>query len=495
MTTSLAAALIAVTLMTVSAAALAGPPKQGITVGMVLEPPHLDPTAGAAAAIREVTYANIFEGLTRIDAKGEVQPALAESWTISPDGVIYTFNLIGGVKFHDGTPFDCSVVKFSYERAMAPESVNAQKGLFEPIAKTDCADTHTAVVTLKRPSAQFLFGMGWGDAVMVSPASAANNKTHPVGTGPFRFKEWVPGDRVELVRNPDYWGAQPKLASVTFKFISDPSAATASVLAGDVDAFPSFPAPEAVDRFKSDPRFAVHIGTTEGKVILALNEARKPFDDVRVRHALAYAIDRQAVIDGAQSGFGAPIGSHYVPTDPGYVDLTGTYAYNPDKARALLAEAGVQPGTTVTIDLPPRTYARRGGEVIGAMLERVGLKVKLVPIEWAQWLDQVFARADYDATIVAHTEPRDLDIYARDKYYFNYDSPQYKALYGNYLTSTDPKLQTDLIAQLQRKLSEDEPNVFLFAFAQIGVWNAKLRGLWENNPVPANDMTGVSWSQ
>jgi peptide/nickel transport system substrate-binding protein len=495
MSPSFAAALTAVTLLTASVAAMAGQPKEGITVGMVLEPPHLDPTAGAAAAIREVTYANIFEGLTRIDAKGEVQPALAESWTISPDGLIYTFKLISGVKFHDDTPFDCSIVKFSYERATAPDSVNAQKGLFEPIAKTDCPDGHTAVVTLKRPSAQFLFSMGWGDAVMVAPGSAANNKTHPVGTGPFRFKEWVQGDRVELVRNADYWGAQPKLASVTFKFISDPSAAVAAVLAGDVDAFPSFPAPEAVDRFRSDPQFAVHIGTTEGKTILALNNARKPFDDVRVRRALAYAIDRQAVIDGAESGYGVPIGSHYVPTDPGYVDLTGAYAYNPDKAKALLAEAGVPPGTTVTIALPPPTYARRGGEVVGAMLERVGLKVKLVPIEWAQWLDQVFARADFDATIVAHTEPRDLDIYARDRYYFNYAGPEYKALYEKYLTSTDPKLQADLIVQLQKKLSEDEPNVFLFALAKVGVWNAKLRGLWENDPVPANDMTGVSWSQ
>ncbi len=132
------------------------------------------------------------------------------------------------------------------------------------------------------------------------------------------------------------------------------------------------------------------IGTTEGKTILALNNARKPFDDIRVRRALAYAIDRKALIDGAQSGYGKPIGSHYVPTDPGYVDLTGVYPYDPAKAKALLAEAGVKPGTEITIMLPPPTYARRGGEVIAAMLEQVGIKAKLVPIEWAQWLDQVF---------------------------------------------------------------------------------------------------------
>ena len=495
MTRLLAVALAGTLLAGLGTVGAIAQPKSTLTVGMVLEPPGLDPTAGAASAIREITYANLYEGLTRIDRKGEVQPSLAESWTISPDGLTYTFKLISGVKFHDGAPFDCSVVKFSYDRAAAPDSVNAQKQLFEPIASTECPDSQTAVVKLKRPTALFLFDMGWGDAVMVSPKSAATNKTHPVGTGPFRFKQWVQGDHVELERNPDYWGSRPKLSAVTFKFISDPSAATAAVLAGDIDAFPLFPAPEAIDQFKNDKRFAVQVGTTEGKTIMALNNARKPFSDVRFRRALIYAIDRKALIDGAQSGFGAPIGSHYVPTDPGYVDLTGAYPYDPAKAKALLAEAGVKPGFTMTIQLPPPTYARRGGEVIAAMLEQVGIKAKLQPIEWAQWLDQVFTRTDYDATIISHTEARDLDIYARDKYYFNYVNPDYKALYKKFVETTDAKAQTDLVGQLQKKLADDEPNVFLFALAKVGVANAKLRGLWENDPVPANDVTGVSWAE
>ncbi len=467
--------------------------KDTLTLGMVLEPPVLDPTAGAASAIREVTYANIYEGLTRINSKGEVRPDLAESWTISPDGLTYTFKLVGGVKFHDGTPFDCSIVKFSYGRAMAPDSVNAQKQLFEPIDSVKCPDSFTAVVKLKRPTALFLFDMGWGDAVMVSPKSAATNKTDPVGTGPFKFKEWVKGDHVTLVRNPDYWGAQPPLKSVTFKFIADPSAATAAMLAGDIDAFPLFPAPEAIDQFKADARFHVNIGTTEGKTIVALNNAKKPFDDIRVRRALTYAIDRKALIDAAQSGYGKPIGSHYVPTDPGYIDLTGVYPYDPAKAKALLAEAGVKPGFTITLTLPPPPYARRGGEVIADMWGKVGIKTRLVPIEWAQWLDQVFKRTDYDATIISHTEARDLDIYARDKYYFNYHSPAYKALYQKFVEAVDPKAQLALVGDLQKKLAEDEPNVFLFALAAVGVWNAKLHGLWENQPIPANDVTHVSW--
>ena len=488
-TTAMLACLVA------SVAQAATQARDTLVVGMQLEPPNLDPTAGAASAIREVTYGNVFEGLTRIDAGGEVRPALASSWTVSPDGLTYRFNLVAGARFHDGAAFDCSVVKFSYDRASAPDSVNAQKGLFEPIARTECPDPATAVVTLKRPSALFLFDMGWGDAVMVSPASAAGNKTHPVGTGPFRFRRWVPGDRVELERNPAYWGTAPRLAAVTFKFVADPAAATAAMLAGDIDAFPNFPAPEALDQFRADPRFAVHVGTTEGKTILALNNARKLFSDIRVRRALATAIDRAALVEAAQSGFGAVIGSHYVPTDPGYVDLTAAYPYDPARARAALAEAGVAPGTSITITLPPPSYARKGGEIIAAMLEQAGLTVRLVPIEWAQWIDRVFLHSDFDATIISHTEARDLDIYARDKYYFNYDSAEYKALYAKYLETPDPAAQLDLLGQLQRKLSVDEPNVFLFALAKIGVWNAKLRGLWVNDPIPANVVGAVYWAE
>lgn len=483
--------------MTLGAALLLASPAQAkdtLTLGMVLEPPTLDPSSGAAAAIREVTYQNIFQGLTRIDHDGRVQPSLAKSWTVSPDGLVYTFALQPGVKFHNGKPFDCGIVQFSYGRAMAPDSVNAQKHLFEPIAKVECPDPATARVTLNRPDADFLFSMGWGDAVMVEPSSAAGNATHPVGTGPFRFVRWVRGDRVELQRNQDYWGTPAALSAVTFRFIPDPAAATAAILAGDLDAYPNFPAPEALDQVRKSGRYAVRIGATEGKTIIALNEARPPFGDVRVRRALAHAIDRTAFVQGVESGYGAVIGSHYVPTDPGYVDLTGKYPYDPERARALLKEAGAA-NLRFRLMLPPPPYARTGGEVVAAMLEQVGIHVDLVPIEWAQWIDQVFLRADYDATIISHVEPRDLDIYARPKYYFNYHDADYNALYARYLAATDPAQQLALLGDLQRKLADDEANVFIFALPQVGVWDAKLTGYWENQPVPANDVTAVRWEK
>ena len=469
--------------------------RSDLVMGMVLEPPHLDPTAGAAAAIDEVVYANVFEGLTRIDSSGTVQPALAESWEVSADSLTYTFKLRSGVAFHDGSTLEAADVVFSFERARAEDSVNAQKALFEPIDSVAAPDASTVVITLKRPTGGFLFNLGWGDAVIVAPESAEGNKAKPVGTGPFRFQRWVQGDRVELARNAEYWGEAVKLERATFKFIPDAAAAVAAMLAGDVDAFANFPAPESLGQFEADPRFKVVIGSTEGETILTMNNGKGPLDDVRVRRAVAHALDRKAIVDGAMFGYGTPIGSHFAPHHPAYVDLTGRYPYDPDKARSLLAEAGLAEGFEATIKLPPPTYARRGGEIIAAQLAEVGIKLEIIPVEWAQWLEQVFKGRDYDLTIVSHTEPMDINIYARDDYYFDYQSDAFKGIMGKLDEAVEEDARYKLMAEAQRQIAEDSVNGFLFQLAKHGVWNAKLQGLWANSPVQANDLTAVSWSE
>ncbi len=469
--------------------------KTDLVMGMVLEPPHLDPTAGAAAAIDEVVYANVFEGLTRIDRDGAVQPALAKSWTVSDDGLTYSFTLHEGVSFHDGSSLEASDVVFSLDRARAENSVNAQKALFEPIESVAAPDAATVVVTLKRPTGHFLFNLGWGDAVVVAPESADGNKAKPVGTGPFKFDRWVQGDRVELVRNPDYWDDAVNLESATFKFIPDPAAAVAAMLAGDADAFANFPAPESLGQFEADPRFKVVIGSTEGETILTMNNGKAPFSDLKVRRAVAHALDRKAIIDGAMFGYGTPIGSHFAPHHPAYVDLTDRYPFDPEKAKALLAEAGLADGFKATIKLPPPTYARRGGEIIAAQLAKVGIELEIIPVEWAQWLEQVFRGKDYDLTIVSHTEPMDIGIYGRDDYYFDYQSEAFKTTLAKLDAAVEEGERYKLMAEAQRQIAEDSVNGFLFQLAKHGVWNAKLQGLWANSPVQANDLTEVSWSE
>lgn len=463
-----------------------------ITIGMVLEPPNLDPTGGAAAAIDEVVYANVFEGLTRFGSDGAVNPGLAESWVISEDGMTYTFKLRSGVMFHDGTAMDAEDVKFSLDRARAEDSTNAQKPLFAAILEVTVVDATTVQVDLSAPTGAFLFNMAWGDAVIVAPESADTLATNPIGTGPFKFAEWVQGDRVELVANPGYWGQAPALTEATFKFISDPTAAFASMMAGDVDAFPNFPAPETLRQLEADPRFSVIVGSTEGETILSTNNAN--VTDVRVRKAIAHAINRQDIIDGAMFGYGTPIGTHFAPHNPDYLDLTGNSAYDPDMARALLAEAGAT-DLTLRLALPPPSYARRGGEIIAAQLREVGITTEISNVEWAQWIEQVFTGKDFDLTIVSHTEPADIGIYARPDYYFQYDNPAFQELNSTLEVTSDPAMRSDLMAKMQTMISEDYVNGYLFQLAKTGVANANIEGLWENSPTQANDLTAVLWTQ
>lgn len=481
-----AAALIAL-------AATGAQAQTAISLGMVLEPPGLDPTAGAAAAIREVTYANIFEGLTRFGPDGAVLPALARSWEISADGTVYTFTLAEGVTFHDGTPMTAADVVFTLDRARAEESTNAQKQLFAGIASVEAVDDLTVKVTLSRPDGAFLFNMAWGDAVILSPGSVETNATNPVGTGPFRFVRWVQGDRIELERNPAYWGEPVALERATFRFISDPSAAFAAMMAGDVDAFPNFPAPETLAQFEADPRFSVIVGSTEGETIIAMNHRNPALADARVRQAIAHAVNRQDIIDGAMFGYGTPIGTHFAPHHPFYVDLTDLSPHDPEAARALLAEAGAE-GLSLRLALPPPTYARRGGEIVAAQLREVGIETEISNVEWAQWLEQVFRGHDFDLTIISHTEPMDIGIYARPEYYFGFDSAAFQALMGEITATADPAAREDLYQQAQRYLAENFVNAFLFQLPKSGVANARIEGLWANSPVPANDLTAVRWT-
>ena len=465
-----------------------------VKIGLVLEPPSLDPTAEAAAAVDEVVYANVFEGLTRFAPDGSTIPGLAESWEISEDGLIYTFHLHDGVTFHDGTTMDAEDVKFSLERINAEGSLNAQKALYADIASVEVVDPLIVKVTLSKPNGSFIYNLAWGDAVIVAPESADGNKTNPIGTGPFKFSDRVEGDHIDLVRNPDYWGNPVALESATFRFIADPTAAFAALQAGDVDAFPNFPAPETVAQFENDPRFRVVIGATEGETILAMNNGKAPLDNIKVREAIAHAIDRQAIIDGAMFGYGTPIGTFMSPANPDYIDLTAQSNYDPEKSKALLAEVGWDPNTVLSLKLPPvEGYARRGGEIIAQQLAAVGIKTETTNLEWAQWLSEVFTHKNYDLTIVSHTEPNDIAIFARDDYYFNYHSDAFKQIIEELNATADPAKRSELLKAAQKQLADDYVVGFLFELAKVGVENAKLRGMWENAPTQATDLTGVSW--
>jgi peptide/nickel transport system substrate-binding protein len=467
--------------------------KDAVVLAMTLEPPGLDPTAGAASAIAEIVQYNIFETLTKINADGSVSPLLAESWEVSPDLRTYTFKLRRGVKFQNGEPFNAAAVKFSFERAGGEKSTNKDKRTFASMESVAAIDENTVVIINKELDPDFLFLMGQATAIIVEPKSVDSNATKPVGTGPYKLEAWAKGSSVTLSKWDGYRNAAAiKIKKATFRFIADPAAQTAALLAGDVDAFPRVTS-RSLSQFKSNPKYQVITSGSRAKTILAINNKKKPLDDVRVRRAIAAAIDRKAVIDGAADGFGAPIGSHYVPGAIGYVDVTGVNPFNIEKSKALLKEAGITTPLELTITLPPPPYARQGGEVIAAQLAKVGIVAKLQNVEWAQWLSGTYGNKNYDLTIISHVEPFDLGNFAKPGYYWNYESAKFNDLYNKYKTSPRQADRVKLVGDIQRLLAEDSVHAFLYQPQWITIANKNIKGLWKDFPVFINDLSALSW--
>ncbi len=482
-------------LMAIPLAAGADTPVRGgsMVVCQPAEPPGLDPTSNTAAAIDRVVYANIYEGLVKVNRKGEFVPGLSTGWDLSADGKVYTFHLRKGVKFHNGEVFSAEVAKWNLERAMGEKTVNAHPEFFRGITKIETPDADTLVLTLKDVDALFIAHMAEGDAVMLPMKGYEDAKSNPVGTGPFKFVKWVRGDSVTMARFDGYWNpALPYLDKVVFKFIGDASAQLAALKAGDIDVISSIAAPESAMTLSKDNRFKVTFGTSTSEVIMSTNNKVKPFDNKKVRQAMAYAIDRQTVVDLVMFGYGTPIGSHWSPGTPYYKDLTGKFAYNPEKAKALLKEAGYPDGFSATIKLPAiYSYSKRAGEVIADMLGKVGIKLKVEIVEWGQWIERIFKKKEFELTMIGHAEAWDIGIYAKPDYYFQYDSKEFQDTYAKALKAATEEQKAALFGKCQEIIADDAVNGYLFSAPALRAMKADVMGFWKNAPTIALDMTEV----
>ena len=461
--------------------------KSSIVVGVTQEPTTLDVTAQATAAIAEDLRDNVYEGLVRTDPTGKVVPQLARSWDVSSDGRVYTFHLVAA-RFHDGSPLTAADVEFSYERARDPATVpaNPHRDYWAPVQGVDVVDDHTVKVTLKQFSDSFLFHMAQGSAAIVARSThlattsppATNLATAPVGTGPFKFQSWNRGDSMTLVRNDDYWGPRAPLQKVVFKYITDPNAMNNALLAGDIDVISGVTGPEQLGSFSSNSGFRVLEGKPGGKILVAMNNAAGPTKDLRVRQAISYAIDRKAFIDGIEQGHAVPIGSHAVPNDsePYYVDLTGVYKQDKQKARQLLAAGGYANGLTLRVSLIPFAYARRGGDILASQLQDVGIRLQVDDVEFPLWLDQVFTKHNFDLTIINHVEPRDIGNYGNPAYYWGYGNPSVAALLQQADAEQNATRRNDLYAQVQRQITADAVNAWLMSPNSLAVTRSNLHG-------------------
>jgi peptide/nickel transport system substrate-binding protein len=494
-TAALVVVLAALLATAVAPVATPAQPPRALIVQSQTEPPGLDMTATPATATSGVIFYNVQEALVKVDRHGKLVPWLAERWHTA-DNRNYTFFLKKGVHFHNGRELKAADVKYAFERALNPETKHPYAKDYEAIGDIIVKDDYTVTFALKSVNASFLQNIARAGSVIYPREAVETMKSHPIGTGPFRFDQWVRGDRIVLTANPDYHvKGLPKLDRVTYRFITDPNAVLAALKAGDVDVSLFGLGPEHVQDVQKDPRLSVLVGDTTNDVILAMNNSRKPYTDVRVRRAMTYGINKSDVLKGAMFGMGKILGTNVDPLNPYYVDMSKAMPYDPAKAKQLLAEAGYPNGFDTVLKVAPQYYYTvRSGEIIAENLKKIGVNVKIEQIEWGQWLSRVFREADYDLTIIGHAEAWDIKNYANPKYYFRYDSARFQELFAKSEVTVDDRARRDLYVQMQKLMVEDAPVVWLFMHPRLAVAKKGVQGLWKDLPASAADLSEVAWA-
>jgi peptide/nickel transport system substrate-binding protein len=479
---------------TTTTAAAGSTGRTSLVIGTVLAPPTLDITTGSGAAIPAALLNNVYETLIKATGPEQYAPALAKAWKVSDDGLTYTFTLQTGVTFHNGEAFSSKDVKFSFDNAQANITAGKAPAIvsqtFAPVASVAAPDANSIVITLKQRSRDFIYNLSQTGGVVINEKALPEVATHPVGTGPFQFDSYVTNASLKLKRYDGYWGTKPALQTVEWRYISDPKALSDSIKSpSGVDIIDNL-TPDLFKAFEGDANFTTQNIVTNGETILAINNSRAPLNDVRVRQAISYAIDKKAVNDIAESGFGKIIGSHASPNDPWYEDLSNTYAFDPAKAKDLLQQAGVS-GLKLTIQVPPVPYATAAAPIIQQELGDVGISVELKSIEFPLWIDQVFTKADYDLTIISHVEARDVGLYGNPKYYWRYDSAQVQDLLKQADAAPTADASNALYKQVLEQINKDAVNDWLFELPGLTVVKKGITGFPTAAFSLSYDVTGV----
>ena len=461
-----------------------------LVVGATLEPPTMNPSASPAASIPQVLLYNVYETLVEMNAEGKLMPLLAQEWNVSPNRLVYTFRLNPAAHFASGKPVTAQAVVTSFNRNKTEPGIQAP--LVEQMAvvkSTEAVDDHTVKVTLSHPSNLWLYDISSTAGIIYDPDGLATLDTTPAGSGPFVLQSWNKGQSVVLAANPSYWGTPPRLDTVTFRYL-DANAMNAAMLAGDLDVISNLQAPDALDQFSDTSRYTVIEGTTTGEVVLALNNARAAFKDVRVRRAISMAIDKKALLNTVWNGKGTLIGSMAVPTDPWYEDLTSINSYDPANAKKLLAEAKAT-NLSLKLRVPTTAYATKSAQFVESALREVGVKVTVEELDFATWLNDVHNGGNYDMSIVAHVEARDLRRFTDSSYYFHYNNPEYNKQF-----EAADEAPVDQMVPLMRKavrtLANDAAAVWLFALPNLVITKNTVSGVPQNAATLSFDVTTIS---
>ena len=487
MRTRMKAALVAVLALAIAAPAVAlgfarshqsRAASGTLVIGSNVAPPTLDLTANPAAAIDEVLDYNVYQHLAQLTPNGGIAPTLATRWTVTNHGRTYTFFIRKGVRFSNGDPLTPADVVFSFKRVIAPKSTYPYKTLMADI-KSVRAVGSKVVVTLKNRDWSFIYNMAaYSNGVILDPKAVKQIAKQPVGTGPFMFKSEVPNYSVQLVRNPNSWVPATNVTGITFRYFSNANSANSALESGQIQVIDNALNPNDIGTFKNTSKYKIIHGPTNGKVQVTINNSSGPLSNVLVRRAITYATNRKAIIKAAQGGYGIPLGSGTVPGDPWYIDEAGKYPYDPAKAKQLLKQAGYPNGFSLTLTLPPYSYATTSGTLVAAELNAVGIKTTIKDIQWPLWISQVFTNHSFDLTIVDHVEARDIANYANGKYYWQYaGSDSVAKLLAAANAAPTQAASNATYKAIVRKITADAVNDWLYVPEAVTIAQRGVNGL------------------
>ena len=487
--------LALVTALTLAACTRPTPPDvdagRELNVGATAEPDGLDPITVSGAGTSFVLLYNVYETLVKIDSEGAIRPLLATDWTISDDRLTYTFTLESRARFASGAPVNADAVVKSFDRARGEGATDQIRAQWAAVESVEATGDHTVEVKLSTPSNMWLYNITGPAGLISDPTATGDLNATPAGSGPYKFKRWDQGSLVQLEANSGYWGTPARFSPVNFRFYTDPNTMTTSMLSGQLDIISNLTTPQAIDQFSDTSKYTVHEGATQGEVVLGFNNATPALADLLVRQAINHAIDREALVESAWGGKGQLIGSMVSPTDPWYEDLSQAYPFDQAKAKQLLSEAGKASGLTLRLRVPNLPYATASARVISAQLAEVGITAKVEELEFPTWLDQVYAKHDYDMTIVAHVEPRDIVAFGVEGNYWGFNNPEFNAL----LASADEGTQEEQVADLKaaaKLLSDQAAADWLFLLPNIIVTTPEISGVQENATSLSFDLTTLA---
>lgn len=448
---------------------LAGAAPSGtLTVAMARIVETLDPPLSLSIGNWSISM-TMFDSLVTVGPDGSLQPMLATRWEVL-DPLTWRFTLRRGVRFHDGQPFTSASVKFSLDRIVDPATKARQIGYWQSYDRTETPDDYTAIIKTKAPVGNVLSALAV--TMMVPPKPSRPLTEKPVGTGPFRFVEWVVDDHLTVEANPDYWQGPPKVAKIVFRSIKEQTTRFSALLAGQVDLIDQI-LPEQLDQARGAPGVAVLQQPTSFIRQLWLSGGRPPFNDNRVRQAVKHAIDTKTIVDSIMQGSAATVDGCVGGTVLGYAKQT-PYAYDPAKARALLAEAGLKDGFATELKFGAELYPKQKeiAETIAAQLGEVGIKVKVTPQDQALWVQELLA-LKWDMEIVGAGSPAgDGDDPLRRLWHSNnkrltWSSPQLDKLLLDQQGEVDRAKRLRAFADICKLLYTEGPVVYLLNDVEI----------------------------